>query len=124
MSKNLHLRVENAGGPLDNRDGLVVGGDSKDSVLRVLQNSNELQAKILGMEVGGEGVGHSLFCASRDLDGVLLCSKVAHNLGLAVGLLEQRATNNAHANGLGLVVGDGQASFSGMAVDKLNAENF
>ena len=47
--QNLHLRVEDAGGPLDDGDGLVVGGDGEDGVLGVPQDSDKLQAEILGV---------------------------------------------------------------------------
>ena len=120
---DLHLRVEDAVGPLDNSDSLVVGGDSEDGVLRVPQDSDELKTEVLGVHLGGEGVGHGLLCTGRDLDRVLLRSEVAQNLKLAIDLLEQRATHNVHANGLGLIVGDGQAGLSGMTIDKLNAED-
>ena len=121
--KNLHLRVEDAGGPLDDRDGLVIGGDSEDGVLRVPQDSDKLEAKVLGVQLGGESIRHGLLCASGDLNGVLLGSEVADNLRLAVGLLKKGATNDAHTNGLGFGVGDGQTSFGGMTVDELDAEN-
>ena len=120
---DLHLRVEDAVGPLDNSDSLVVGGDGEDGVLRVSQDSDELKTEVLGVHLGREGVGHSLLCASRDLDRVLLRSKVAQNLELAIDLLEQRATDDVHANGLWLIVGDGQAGLSGMAIDELDAED-
>lgn len=42
---------------------------------------------------------------------------------MAIGFLEERATNDAHANGLGLVVGDGQTRLGGMTVDQLDAED-
>lgn len=120
---DLHLRVEYAVGPLDNSDSLVVGGDSENGVLGVPQDSNELETEVLGVHLGGEGVGHGLLCAGRNLDGVLLRGKVAQDLKLAIDLLEQRATDNVHANGLRLVVGDGQAGLSGMAIDELDAED-
>lgn len=120
---DLHLRVEDAVGPLDNSNSLVVGGDSEDSVLGVPQDSDELETEVLRVHLGGEGVGHSLLCTSRDLDRVLLRSKVAQDLELAIDLLEQRATDNVHANGLRLVVGDGQAGLSGMAVNELDAKD-
>jgi hypothetical protein len=120
---DLHLRVEDAVGPLDNSNSLVVGGDSEDGVLGVPQDSDELETEVLGVHLGGEGVGYSLLCTSRDLDRVLLRSKVAQDLELAIDLLEQRATDDVHANGLRLIVGDGQAGLSGMAVDELDAED-
>lgn len=120
---DLHLRVEQASGPLNNGDSLVVGGDSKDGVLRVPQDSPELKTEISGVKVGGESVGHGLLGPSRDLNGVLLRSKVAHNLGLAIDFLRERATNNAHTNWLGLVVGDGQTGLGGMTVNQLDAED-
>lgn len=119
----LHLRVEQAGGPLNDGDGLVVGGDSEDGVLRVPQNGDELEAEILGVELGREGVWDGLLSAGGNLDGVLLRGEVAHDLRLAIGLLEKRATNDADANGLGLVVGDGQTRLGGMAVDQLDSKD-
>lgn len=35
----------------------------------------------------------------------------------------QRASNETDANGLGLLVADGEASFRGMAVDEFNTKN-
>lgn len=75
------------------------------------------------MQVGGEGVGDSLLGTGGDLDGVFLGGEVAHNLGLAIGLLEQRAADDVHTNGLGLVVGDGQTSFGSMTVDELDTKD-
>ena len=123
FSLDVHLRVEDAGGSLDNRDGLIVGGDGEDGVLRVSQDGDKLQAEVLRVQLGGESVGHGLLCASRDLDRVLLRGEVAHDLRLSVDLLEKRATNDVHTDRLGLVVGDGQTSFSGMTVDELDAED-
>jgi hypothetical protein len=120
---SLHLRVEQAGRPLNDGDGLVVGGDSEDGVLGVPQNGDELEAEILGVELGREGVRNGLLSAGGDLNRVLLRGEIAHDLGLAIGLLEERAADNAHANGLGLVVGDGQTRLGGVAVDQLDAED-
>lgn len=57
---NSHLRIEEASGPLNNRNGLAVGVDGEDVVLAIPQHGNELKAKILWMQLGGEGVGNSL----------------------------------------------------------------
>lgn len=46
---NLHLRVEEAGRSLNDGDGLIVGGDGEDSVLRVSQDGDELETEILGV---------------------------------------------------------------------------
>lgn len=62
-----NLRVEEASGGLDDADSFVVDGHGVEGVLAVGQDSNELQTQILGMELGGEGVGHGLIGASGDL---------------------------------------------------------
>lgn len=123
MKARSHLGVEQAGGPFNNGDGLVVGGDCENGVLGVPQNGDELETEILGVELGGEGVGHSLLSAGGDLNRVLLRGEVAHDLRLAIGLLEKRATNDAYANGLGLIVGDGQTRLGDMAVDHLDTKD-
>lgn len=119
----IHLRVEEASGRLDDADSLVVDRDSVEGVLAVLQHSNELQAEVLGVEFGGEGVGNRLLGAGWDLKRITLGGEVANNLALASRLLDQRATDNGDANGSGFIVGDGEAGLGGMAVDELDAED-
>lgn len=117
------MRIEEAGGCFHDRDGLVVHRNGEEAVLVVAQNSYELQTKILGVELGGEAVGNCLLCTGGDLDGVLLGGEVANDTGLSILLQGQRSANNGDANGRGLVVVDGQASFGGMAVDELDAKD-
>lgn len=119
----VHLRIEEAGWGLDNADSLVVDWDGIEGVFGVLQDSHELQAQILGMELSAEGVGHRLLSAGGNLQRVALGGEVAHNLALTGDLLNQRTADKRNANGRWLVVGDGQTRFGDMAVDELDAEN-
>lgn len=119
----IHLRVEEASSRFHNRNGLVVHRNSEEAVLVVAQNRHKLQTQILGVELGGEAVRNRLLRTSRDLDGVLLGGQVADDAGLPALLQRQRSADDGDANGRGLVVGDGKASFGGMAVDELDAKD-
>jgi hypothetical protein len=119
----VHLRVEEAGGRLDNADSLVVDRDSDEVVLAILQHSYELKAKVLGVHLLGEAVGDRLIGASRDLDGVALASEVAKNLRFSLDLLYQGAADNGDADGRWLIVDHGQTRLGGLAVDELDAED-
>jgi hypothetical protein len=118
------LGVKEASSRLHDSHSLVVDRHVVEAVFVVLQHGHELQTQILGVHVGGEGVGNGLLCTSRDLDRVLLRGEIADDTRLSSLLQRQRTANNGHAYGGGFTVGDGQAGFGGMAVDKLDAEDF
>jgi hypothetical protein len=82
-----------------------------------------MQAHILGVHFGAEAVRDSLLCAGRNLNVELLCGQVAQNLGIGRGILHQRASNDGNANGLGLVVSDGEDGLGGVPIDELHAED-
>jgi hypothetical protein len=117
------LRVEEAGSRLNNSNRLVVDRNGVEAVLLVLQHGYERQTQILGVHVGGEGVRDGLLGASWDLDGVLLRSEVADDTRLSGLLQRKRSADDGDTDGERLIVGDGQTSFGGMAIDELNAKD-
>ena len=119
----VHLGVEEAGGRLNDADGLIVDRDGVEGALGILQDGDELQTQILGVQLGAERVGHRLLGAGRDLNRVALRSEVADDLRLAGGFLDERATDNGDANGSGLVVCDGETGLGGVAIDELHAKD-
>lgn len=76
------LWVEHAERCLNNADGLIVRRDGIESVLAVPENSNELQAHILGMHLGAKRVRHRFRLASGDLDRVTGSGQVTQELAL------------------------------------------
>lgn len=118
----IHLGIEDAGGSLNNADGLVVGRDGVESILAV-EDRDQLEAHVLGVHLGAEAVVDSLRLAGGDLNRVALGSQVAQHLGLVAAIEDQRPANNGHADGLGLLVGDVEHSLGSMAVDELDTED-
>lgn len=125
MSKrgNIHLRIEDASGCLDDADSLVVGRKGVESVLLVLDNSYELQTNILGVHLGGEAVGQGLLLAAGDLQAIARAGEVTEDLSLSARLLDERTTNNGDRDGLGLLVVNGKTGLGGVAVDQLDAKD-
>ena len=119
----IHLRVEDAGRGLDDGDGLVVGGESEEVVLLVLEHSHELQTDVLGMHLGREAVGQRLLLAGGDYQAIALAGEIAQDVRLVASVLDQRSADNGDGNGLGLLVVDGQAGLGRVAVDQLDAED-
>lgn len=71
-----HLRIEDAGIRLDDRDGAVVGLQSVESGLGI-DNGSQVQSQILRVHVRLEAVGQALLLAGRNLDGILGRGQVA-----------------------------------------------
>lgn len=113
----IHLRVKDAGGRLDNGDGLVVRGDSEGIGLLVLDHSDELQADVLGVHLGREAVRQRLLLTAGDFQPVALAGEVAQDLRLLARIFDQGTTDDLDGDGLGFLVGDGQASLGRVAVD-------
>ena len=120
---SIHLWVKDAGGGLDDGDGLVVGGNGEEVVLLVLDHGDELQTEVLGVHLGGEAIGQRLLLAGGDLQAIALAGEVAQDLSLVALVLDQRAADNGDGDGLGLLVVDGQAGLGRVAVDQLDAED-
>lgn len=123
MIRHLHLRVEEAGGRLHDADSLVVDRHRVEVVLAVLQNSHKLQAQILRVELGGEGVRDGLLGTRWDLDRVLLRGEVADDVALSGLFLEQRSADDGDAYGSWLSVVDGQPSLGSVTIDELDTED-
>lgn len=121
--RNIHLRVKNAGGSLNNADSLVVDGDGVEGFLRVLEHSYQLETHILGVHLGAEAVRDGLLLAGRNVERVALGGEILQDARFIAGVLEQRAADDGDADGLGLFIGDGQARLGGVAIDELHAED-
>jgi hypothetical protein len=120
----IHLRVQDASGRLHNADSLIVRRDRVESLLGVLEHSNELQAHVPRVHVGAEAVRHGLLLTGRDHDFVALRGQVAQDDAFVADIINEGAADYGHGDGFGLLVLDGEARLGGMAVDELNAEDF
>jgi hypothetical protein len=116
------LRVEPANGSLDNADGLVVNLAGVDLTGGALEHGGEVQAQVLGVHLGREGVGEGLLLAGGDADAVFLGGEVLEDLGL-VGLGGERAADDQDLDGLGLLVVDIEDGAGGVPVDELDAKD-
>ena len=85
----IHLRVENASGGLNDGDGLIVGGDGIESVLLVLDHSDELKTEVLGVHLGREAVGQRLLLAGGDFQAIALAGEIAQDVRLVARVLDQ-----------------------------------
>lgn len=74
------------------------------------------------MHLGGEGVRDGFGLAGGDLGGVAGSSQVAQDVRLRT-ILDQRASDDGDADGLRLLIGDGEHRLSLMAIDELDAED-
>jgi hypothetical protein len=124
-----HLRVEDAGGRLDNAGGAAVRLDLEDLAILVGEDSEELHNGVLGHHVEGEGVRDSVLLAGRDLNTVTSRRQVAEDRGGLGGALRKRlgrleqATNEGNLNWAILVVRDVNQRLGDTAVDELNSED-
>lgn len=128
MKANIHLRIKDAGRRLDDADGLVVDLVGVERAGLVLNNGGNVEGKVLRVQLGREAVGQGLALASRDLYTVALGSKVADNGRWAWSTRDanrrhERASDKHQRHGCGLIVGNGQHSLRGMAIDKLDAKD-
>jgi len=117
-----HLRVEPADGSLNNADGLIVDLASVDLAGSALEHGGEVQAQVLRVHLGREGVGEGFLLARGNANAELLRGEVPEDLGL-VGLGGERAADNQDLDGLGLLVVDIEDGAGGVAVDELDAED-
>ena len=125
---SLHLGIKDADGGLNNGDGLVVRDVGEDAALAVLQDGDQVQTKVLRVELRGERVGQALAGACGDRDTILLAGQVADDdggLGRARGIkgCEERAANEHDVDGCGFVVGHIEDRAGWVAVDQLDAED-
>lgn len=126
---NSHLRVKDAGRRLDDADGLVVDADLVDLVGSVADNTDELQAHVLGLHVEDEGVGQRGLLAGGDGGLVADGGQVADDGGGRVLFVaevlgvQQLAAQEGEQDGLGLVVGHVDDGLGRAPVDQLHAED-
>lgn len=78
---NVHLRVEDAGGGLDNAGQTAVSLDLEDLTLGVGKDSEEFDNDILGLHVQDKREGQGLSLAGGDLDIVADGRQVAEDTG-------------------------------------------
>lgn len=132
MTKNhahwvLHLRVEEAGGRLDNGSGAVESREGKDAALVVGEDGHELDADVLGLHVEGKAVGDGLGLAGVDGQVVLRGRQVVEDalVGGGVGgqglVRGEGARHQGELDGAGLVVGHLEQGARGLAVDQAQA---
>ena len=127
--ENSHLRVEEAGGSLDDGDDVVVDLDLVEVIGGGDDDAGQLEADILGQHVEDEGVGDGLLLAGGDgglvSDGGQVADDAGGDGGVGGQLLGgvQGAADEGEGDGLVLVVGDLDDGFGGPAVDQLDAED-
>lgn len=127
--RELHLRVEEAGGGLDNGRRAVVSRDLEDVALFVGEDGEETQANVLRRHVEGEGVGNRLCLAGLNLQAVLHRRQVAHDSlvdGSVLGQVRggpQSAIGKDNLDGFVLLVGDLDQRSRGAAINQLDAQD-
>jgi hypothetical protein len=124
-----HLGVKDAGSSLDNADSLIISLNLVHIARLARDHGNQVQTKILRVEIGGERVREGLLLASRDLDIVTSSRNVADN-GSA-GMYArcqwlqrgQRASDQSYLDGFRLIVREIQDSLCCVPIDELDAED-
>jgi len=124
----LHLRVEPRQGRLNDADSLVVDLTGVDLAGGALEHGGEVQAQVLRVHLGCEGVGEGLVLAGGDGDAIALGGQVAEDGGdlRRAGDIDgsgEGATNDQDLDGLGLLVVHIEHGAGGVAVDELDAED-
>lgn len=125
----LHLRVKEAGGGLDNGRLAIVSGDLEDVALLVGEDGQQTQTNILRHHIEGKRVRNRLGLAGLDLQAVLHGREVAHDALVGGGALgqvlggPQGAIGKDDLDGVVLLVGDLDQSGRGSAVDQLDAQD-
>jgi len=124
------LRVEEAGGRLDDARRTAVSLDLEDLVgSRVADDGDQLDDDVLGHHVEDELEGQLVLLAGGDRDVVPDGSQVAEDGGGCGGVLGQRLGGLEHATDEGdvnwrlLVVGDLDQGLGDTAIDNLDAED-
>lgn len=123
------MRVEPAHGSLNDADGFVVDLAGVDLAGGALEHGGEVQAQVLRVHLGCEGVGESLVLAGGDGDAIALGGQVAQDGGdlRRAGNIDgsgERASDDQDLDGFGFLVVDVEDGAGGVAVDELDAEDF
>lgn len=119
---DVHLRVEDADGRLDDADGLVVHLHRVEGILGVLEHGRQVQAQVLRVQLRHEAVRDALALAAGDLEVVAGDGQVTDD---RVGRLQrhERAADEGDGHELGLIVVEGEHRLRGVVVDQLDAED-
>jgi hypothetical protein len=126
---SIHLRVKDAGSSLDNADSFIVSLDLVHIPRLTRYNCNQIETKILGVQVGGEREGKCLLLASWNLDIITSSRDITDNGSAGMksrrqGLQSrQRAPNDSYLNGFRLIVGEVQYSLCRVTIDELHAKD-
>lgn len=124
----IHLRVEDAGGGLDNAGNATVGIDLEDLTLGVGKDSEEVDDDILGLHVQHEGEGQRLSLSGGNLHIVADSGQVAEDTSSCGRILRQwlgsgqRSTNKGKLDRSILKVLHLNDRPRGVAIDELNTE--
>lgn len=124
-----HLRVEEAGGSLDNGGAALIRRHLEDGALGIREDGKQAQAHVLRVHVEHKRVGKRLCLARLNLQAVLHDGQVAHDAlvgGHIVGGVlgrPQRAVGEEELDRAVLVVGDLDEGRRGAAIDQLEAED-
>ncbi len=124
------MRIKQAGSGLNDADSSIVSLDLIDGTSGAGNNRNQVEAKILWVEIGGEAERETLLLASRDFNIVSSRRQVADNRIGRMGSLWQLqercqcAANNGHLNWLCLAVFEIQYCLGRVPVDQLDAKDF
>lgn len=119
------MRVQQARLGLDHGDGLVEGLEGVGLSVAVADDGAEVEAEIGRLEVRREGVAQALLLAGRDRDVIARRRQVlddARRPGRRIGRPE-RAADEGHRHGRGLVVLDRQRALRRAPVDQLDPED-
>jgi hypothetical protein len=123
------LRVEEAGGGLNDGGRAIMDQDLVEGTIGVRNESLELNANLLRLHVLSEREGKLLLLASGDLNVVLDGRQVTDDAGVTRAVLRkilksvQRARDEGNLDGVGVLVGDLNDSLGRATVDELYAEN-
>jgi hypothetical protein len=125
----IHLRIEEAGGGLDDGGVALISGDLEDVALLVGEDGKKMQANVLRRHVERKRVRNGLCLAGLNLQAVLHGREVAHDALVNGGVLgevrggPQSAIGEDDLDGTVLLVGDLDEGGGRSAVDKLDAED-
>jgi hypothetical protein len=125
----LHLGIKDAGSSLDNADSLIIGLDLIDIARQTRDDCDQVQTKILGMEIGGERVRKALLPASRDLDIVAGTGDIADNGSAGMNPRRQwlqrgqRAPDHSYLDGFRLIVRELQEGLCRVPIDQLDTKH-
>lgn len=128
-ARDVHLRVEDASGSLNNTDSLIESLNLINRTRLTSHNCNNIEPQILGMEISCEAERQGLLLASRNLNIVSRMGEVADHGGRWVSTRcqwlqsRQRASNDGYVDRLGFMVREIEECLCRVPIYKLHAED-